>query len=158
MPGKTVYCVNCREYVRFARPPVEVKTRIGARKRLVGVCDQCGSAISQFLPSECGPTAHSVRVGETVLRDLQRASFLLEVSQRAIVENILEEHLHAFVEGQLEKLERAGLIHHSERRRRQRELDRAIEGWVPPERLEDTAAGRPSGLGRLWRLLFGEER
>lgn len=126
------FCVFCGEKTQFAKPPAELRTRIGARRRLAGRCAECGHEISCFLPSEDGPTVHSVRVGESVWRELQRASALLEISQRAIVENVLSEHLDTFVEDELLDMERAGLIRRGERARRQRDLSQPIELWTRP--------------------------
>jgi len=156
MRGMIAYCLNCGEYVQFEGEPITVKTRIGARRRLVGICAECGHKVTRFLPSENGPTVHSVRVGATTLRGLQRASCLLELSQRAIVESILSEHLCAFVGDQLVELNRAGLIRGSELARRRRELAKPVEDWTPPERGRTAAVEGPQEPSRLWRLLFGE--
>lgn len=152
----TAYCLNCGEYVRFEGEPITVKTRIGARRRLVGTCAECGYRVSRFLPSESGPTAHSVRVGAGVWREVQRASFLLEISQRAVAENVLREHLGAFVDGELLRLSEAGVISGSELARRRRELTRPIEEWAAPEPGRTEAVNGRRGLSELWRMLFGE--
>src|SRR3989304_8194067 len=87
------YCQFCGTKTCFAESPVELKTRIGVRRRLAGRCFVCNSKVSLFLPSDAGATVHSVRVSKTILRELQRASNLLGVSQRVIVETILTEQL-----------------------------------------------------------------
>jgi len=80
----------------------------------------------------------------------------LEISQRAIVENVLREHLGAFVDEELLRLNEAGVISGGELARRRRQLAEPIEHWTPPERGRGAASHR-SGLNRLWQLLLGEE-
>jgi hypothetical protein len=131
--GRAVYCVACGQTSHFARPPVELKTSIGARRRLIGRCATCGQKISAFLSSEDGPTVHAVRVGTATKRELERASHLLEISQRAVVENVLREYLADFVTAELERLAAGGLITGKEHNRRQEQLAQPIESWTPPE-------------------------
>ena len=155
MTEQYVYCLNCRETVAFAGEPVTVRTRVGARARLVGTCERCGSEVSRFLPSEDGPTAHNVRVGATILRELQRASSLTGISQRAVVESILDEQLAVFVETKLNELEQAKLISRSELWRRERELARPVEQWKEPERERRADAPTVDKARRLLQTILG---
>lgn len=131
------FCLSCQKKTHFRKPPVEVKTRIGALRRLKGRCLACGKEVSLFLASDSGPTVHSVRVGEQVWQELQRASALLGIPQRAITENLVMDNLEEFVLHELSELERGGLIRPAERSRRERDLNKPIGQWQPPEQEEE---------------------
>ena len=72
------------------------------------------------------------------------------ISQRAVVENILSEHLHTFVEDELSKLESGGVLTAWQRAERERELKQPIEQWTPKQKSPDEAL---SLLGLLKKLL-----
>lgn len=148
---KAPFCVFCGRKTDFTSPPIVLKSKIGARRRLAGRCDECGSQVSVFLPSENGPSVYSVRVGASIKWEIERAAALLDISQRAVVENIVDDHLKAFVEDELDRLEEGGLLTRRERTERQRELERPVEEWEPPADRPVKSTARRGLLDWLFR-------
>lgn len=137
------FCFACGAPTSFAKTPTLERAATG-RIIATGRCAQCGGEVATIIAGDAEPATCKVKLSATAKREVERAAYLLDCSQRELLDRFIANALPDFVRRELDRLTDEGHITPGEKLRRLRHLEAPIAAWSP--RLVNLPVVRQPGL------------